>query len=273
MKDILSQLIYKTNLGRFDAIWDRLQKDDVPCMVQSSNHAANIIAFPYNLTNPDCIVFTAHYDIVSGSCGANDNGAAVSILVQLAQTLRQTEHNETISIVFLDKEEYGGYGCELFLSNYEPKLMINMDMCGCGDKIVVLDEISTSNPYEKYMHDHTPDDVVWTDTMPYCDSRHAWTMGIDVWTITLFPENDAIKMGNVRMNEKDKLHIKNRDLAPRYLVSILSHNSSPRNMEISAYMHKGPKDFPQYLNTQMMQKIYDYVEDVALGTIGEKDKL
>lgn len=269
MNEVLSQLIYKTNLGRQNVIWDCLQKEDVPCMIQSSNHAANIIAFPYNLTNPDCVVFTAHYDIVTGSCGANDNGAAVSILVNLASTLRKTEHNNKISIVFLDKEEYGGYGCDLFFANYQPKLAINMDMCGCGDKIVVLDEVSITNPYEKYMYDHTPDDVVWTDTMPYCDSRHAWTMGIDVWTITLFPENDAVKMGAVRMSKEDKLHIKNRDLAPKYLVNILGRHPSPRSMEISAYMHKGPKDFPQYINNSMMQKIYEYVEDIALGIIGE----
>jgi len=102
-------------------------------------------AFPFRGENP--IVLTAHYDRVDGSPGANDNSAAVFMLLKAALRLGELGLNRWI-IVFTDKEELrsgegireqGSYSlakklCRLGLENAR---VFNFDACGTGETFVV----------------------------------------------------------------------------------------------------------------------------------------
>ena len=57
-------------------------------------------------------LFCAHYDAHPGSTGANDNAAAVCILIALAKELQQRKIPATIA--FFDGEESGHSGAKLF---------------------------------------------------------------------------------------------------------------------------------------------------------------
>jgi hypothetical protein len=56
------------------------------------------------LNKQKAVILLAHYDCVAGSPGANDNGAAVFLLVEAARVLRRSGIADWL-IVFTDKEE------------------------------------------------------------------------------------------------------------------------------------------------------------------------
>jgi hypothetical protein len=96
-------------------------------------------------------VFTAHYDRAEGSPGANDNSAAVFMLVDAAMSFHRIE-NETDSglspvIFFTDKEELktgetlekqGAYTLAFYLKeNGLDGKIFTFDACGSGDTLIV----------------------------------------------------------------------------------------------------------------------------------------
>jgi len=84
------------------------------------------------------IIIMAHRDIVPSTIeGANDNGAGVAILIELARVF--AKRNTTLSIIFLctDSEETGLHGARFFVNNF-PELSrivcaVSIDMCGWKD--------------------------------------------------------------------------------------------------------------------------------------------
>ena len=97
-------------------------------------------------------VFAAHYDRVEGSPGANDNGAAVFMLVDAAMGFRGTAENETENgsspvIFFTDKEELktgetleeqGAYALAFYLKeNGLDGKIFTFDACGSGDTLII----------------------------------------------------------------------------------------------------------------------------------------
>jgi hypothetical protein len=93
-------------------------------------------------------VFTAHYDRAEGSPGANDNSAAVFMLVDAALDFREAGEAEPSPVIFFtDKEELktgetleeqGAYALALYLKekNFDGKIFI-FDACGTGDTLII----------------------------------------------------------------------------------------------------------------------------------------
>ena len=100
--------------------------------------------FPYRGENP--VILTAHYDRVPDSPGANDNSAAVFMLLRAALLLIKQRQKRWI-IIFTDKEELqkgekikdqGSFGLTkkltaLGLGNAQ---IFNFDACGTGDTFI-----------------------------------------------------------------------------------------------------------------------------------------
>lgn len=87
------------------------------------------------------LVIGAHYDSVEGSTGANDDASGCSVLLHLIERLNNTGHS--IDFVFFDREEYIDHGSEGYLNvvgKENVSAMVNLDMCGYGDRIVVSDK-------------------------------------------------------------------------------------------------------------------------------------
>ena len=98
------------------------------------NTTKNIVV-SFNPTN-ERLVIGAHYDAFY--YGANDNAAACVILLNLIKDLKST--NKSIDFVFFDKEEAGGVGSREYISivgKNKIKGMINLDMCGMGNNILL----------------------------------------------------------------------------------------------------------------------------------------
>jgi hypothetical protein len=92
-------------------------------------------------------VLAAHYDRAAGSPGANDNSAAVFMLIETAVKLREAESRDWL-IIFTDKEELSGdegirdqgsYSLAAGLKKLglrEGELFI-FDACGAGDTLII----------------------------------------------------------------------------------------------------------------------------------------
>jgi hypothetical protein len=93
------------------------------------------------------VILTAHYDRVPGSPGANDNGAAVFMLLETALRLRESPAAGW-RIVFTDKEELSGeegltaqgsYALArgLLKAGLGGTRIFNFDACGTGDTLII----------------------------------------------------------------------------------------------------------------------------------------
>ncbi len=259
MQDILKRISGITKEKRFDILLGLLEQMEIPYEIQKDSFAVNIILFPENLKR-DHIAFTAHYDIWPGSCGANDNGSSLVILLKLAAYINN-EANKEIVVVFLDREESGGHGCELFFSHYKnTRLAVNLDVCGSGDRIVISDETSPDNPFVRCFRNAMKEDMLESDMFPYCDGRHAERMGFDVWSISVFPEEDAQKMSRIRMSDTDKLLI--REHSPK-AVSLMWKYRHPLDLQILKYMHTGKYDSISHIDFNIMKRVYSYVKEAV----------
>lgn len=76
----------------------------------------NVIAYyPQSIrARGDKIIVAAHYDTVSGSPGADDNGTGVAVLLELAHLFAEIELPKPLELVFFDREETGLQGSFAF---------------------------------------------------------------------------------------------------------------------------------------------------------------
>ena len=98
------------------------------------------------------LLFCAHYDAVPGSFGANDNAAALCILIDLAKDLKEKGHPARFA--FFDGEETGCSGSRLYVSCLDSQDhrrqdltgVVNLDVCGFGDTIAICGKGNENKP-------------------------------------------------------------------------------------------------------------------------------
>jgi len=92
-------------------------------------------------------ILVAHYDRVPGTPGANDNSAAVFILLKHINLLKNADYSHNTMILFTDREELTGNHSvhdqgawhlgKIWPETHKNKdLFIVFDMCGIGDTLV-----------------------------------------------------------------------------------------------------------------------------------------
>src|SRR5262249_21930044 len=89
------------------------------------------------------LVLIAHHDAVPGSPGANDNAAAVGILLHLLARIGRTPPSALrVRLLFTACEELGYLGARFYVK--ETALtgivgVLSLELCGIGDSLVVWD--------------------------------------------------------------------------------------------------------------------------------------
>jgi Zn-dependent M28 family amino/carboxypeptidase len=79
---------------------------------------ANVIAtLPGTGKDPSWVVIGAHYDTIRGTPGADDNGSAVAVLLEMARQLRGSAFGRTVKLVFFTLEEPPVFRTE-FMGSY-----------------------------------------------------------------------------------------------------------------------------------------------------------
>jgi hypothetical protein len=225
----------------------------------------NIIIKPSEsfLESKNKILFSAHYDVVSNSTGANDNASSITILLKLIIELYQNNANIPVGFVFFDGEETGGIGSKEYIKKYvsteEAKnelTLVNLDVCGCGDYIVIVDNIfnaenksnflTTNNILEKY-------NVVQAKSFPFSDASIFKREGIGTLSISVFPKEDV----ELLFEENKEEDLKNDTKS--YLESFKRKHFGSY---IWQYMHNGIYDDISYINYDIMNLTLDYIKEI-----------
>lgn len=215
------------------------------------------------------ILFTAHYDAVSGSTGANDNASSVTILLKLALELTKNKPNIPVRIVFFDGEERGGIGSKYYADEYLPTeelknqtTMINLDVCGCGDYIVIVNDIKNENhPAVKLVDSDIIDNynILQAKSFPFSDASIFKGKGIGSIGISVFPVEDT------RLLEEENEE-KTKEVVGQ--LSLNLDTETPKTYKkhfgsyIWKYMHNGEYDDISYINYNIMQLTLDYIKNI-----------
>jgi len=83
-------------------------------------------------------IASAHYDVVPGSPGANDDASAIAVLFKLIDNLRKIKLKNKIKIIFFDDEEIGRLGSLSYIQKHSLSELIgvyHMELVGMGDSI------------------------------------------------------------------------------------------------------------------------------------------
>ena len=117
----------------------RWTRNDVGTQRPTGYRTDNLIAEKKGLSTK-VIVVGAHYDSMPMGVGADDNASSVSVLLEVAQAIRDMQMPYTVRFVFFTAEEQGEFGSMGYVSNLlAPERaniigMINLDSLIAGDK-------------------------------------------------------------------------------------------------------------------------------------------
>lgn len=212
-------------------------------------HRPENIVVSFNDGSDSRYVFGAHYDSVPSSTGANDNGAAVSILLEVVRGFLSNPPTIPLDIVFFDLEERSMKGSSAYLMHKAAQnipLMVNLDICGVGDTVVfapsqqarsenlmaIYESLLSSDNYRAQMVDLLPpgDDLSF---------EHAKVPSISVCVI---PQNEVQILANAAVK----------------LQAMTAPDVMPPIIET---MHNGPRDSIQVIEESAMQIAYDWTMD------------
>ena len=115
--------------------------------VQQFEDAENIVV-SLNPNNKR-LVIGAHWDAEEESDGANDNASGCSVVLHTIEAiLAEPGFSKSVDFVFFGEEEKGGIGASRYIEAVGKEnisAMVNADVCGFGDHILLSDKGNLSN--------------------------------------------------------------------------------------------------------------------------------
>lgn len=214
--------------------------------------ARNYLLLPPGET--PCPLFCAHYDAHPGSPGANDNAAALCILIELAKALRG--RGVAAAFAFLDGEENGHTGAKLFEAERtrEFSVIVNLDMCGYGDTIALYAKGGERKPAAAV----------------FCDKKRLAAHNGRM--VKYIPEGDECCFRSQRQPVLSMAVMPQWDL--KYLDAVAAHGSGllgrpPEvqmmlgQMEVVSTMHGGFRDKVQWVQPAAMEQVYHFLLDAV----------
>lgn len=253
------QRIAKANQAeRKQAICDILTELGVRYQIQRSRvgeHDVENIVVSFNESNHRLVV-GAHFDSVEGSTGANDNASSCSVLLHLIETLKNTQRR--VDFVFFDREEYSDHGSTAYLEivgGGNVTSMINLDMCGYGNTIVVSHKGNTDNAAflgamdKSLLSKHA---VVTVDYLPNGDDDRFDEAGIPNISVCTLCKKDTeffLYLGELLAERKEPTE----EDQQRFLA-----------LDVIATMHNGPQDSIACCNQQSIDKVSDWLLEALM---------
>lgn len=229
----------------------------VQCEAESSKKlrpAQNFLVKTGDAAQP-CILFCAHYDAQPGSLGANDNAAAVCILLALARTL--AAEGTTAEFAFFDAEESGRDGSRLYVRELDKSSVtgvVNLDLCGYGDTIVILDK------------GHAKKRAL----QPFCSKEMMQKHTAQL--VKYLPESDDASFRGTQLPSMSLAIVPRWDI--QYLNALSTYGGGflgrpPEfemmigQMEVTTTMHGGFRDTLESVQPEAMQRVYEYLLEAS----------
>lgn len=198
MREMMNRIALPDSRQRYLAICDILEENNFEYFIQEEKSPwsgrsrllgdaecyRNIIVPAKQ--NHNKLVLMAHYDVVPGSCGANDNASAICCIIEFLK--RGGINLPYVEVVFTDSEEFGAFGCRQYIDKYKDSVeeVINIDTCGVGEKIVQWNV--TGRTYTRVLFDKLPDYVIEVDHLPPCDASIILDNHVDVSCLCVLPK-------------------------------------------------------------------------------------
>lgn len=248
--------IAKTNqLERRQAIIDILTEIGVKFELQKACVGEHDVENIVVSCNPSVsrLVIGAHYDSVDGSTGSNDNASGCSVLLHLIEQLKNVKHS--IDFVFFDREEYIDHGSEAYLNivgKENVSAMINLDMCGHGETVVVSHKGNVGNRAfygtmdKKMLNMHA---ITLVDFLPNGDDDRFDEKNIpniSVCTLNSADTEFFIYLGSLRRENKQPT----ADDQKRFM-----------SLDIISTMHLGKNDNISCCNQRSIDKVTQWLFD------------
>lgn len=140
--DYVKKLEYKLDLERLQTIKTILRNRNIKFIEQNYHlfgfKGTNIIVDAGNLKTKKHIILSAHFDVVSGSPGANDDASGIAILIDVIEKLRRMKLKIRVRILFFDDEEIGRLGSISYIKGHGLKDLLavyHLELCGYGNSI------------------------------------------------------------------------------------------------------------------------------------------
>jgi aminopeptidase YwaD len=217
---------------------------------QIENHYPQNIVVRLGHAGPR-LVLGAHYDSVLGSTGANDNAASVAILLTLLRDYRRHPPKLPCEIVFFDLEETGNWGSRVYVRRFaaEPILaMINLDICGVGDTILVGPRKNVEDwPVQAAVGLVRQQQAVSfriVEELPPGDQRSFEAVGIPNLSVSILPHDDV----------------------PLLLEAVpaMRQLQRARHMPVTAEtMHNGSRDSIAVIEEAAMQAVLEWIDAIV----------
>lgn len=250
----LERLCQKDPEARRRALEDVLTAEGLEWQIQRQEPSFQL---PMGVTNyllPSSeaeLLFCAHYDSMLGSFGANDNAAAVCILIALACELRS--RHIPAHFAFFDGEESGRAGSRYYaqtLDRSKVRGILNLDLCGYGDTIAIC-----GRGYEKK-----------SPLKLFCQKELLKKYRAQV--VAYLPDGDDVSFVGMRIPVLSLSVVPRWDV--QYLKALAGFKGSflgkpPEytmilgQMEISTTMHGGFRDEPKWVQPEAAKTVYQYL--------------
>jgi Zn-dependent M28 family amino/carboxypeptidase len=146
-KQFIQQLDDKPNYERLDIIVKHLDILEVDYQKHEYSTGTNLIVDLGK--NEKRVGVSSHFDRVQNSAGANDNGSAITVCIDIIKKFKELGNSDLgIRVFFFDEEETGLKGSTAYIKEHGTKDLvglINMELVGLGDKFALWPVNENSN--------------------------------------------------------------------------------------------------------------------------------
>jgi Zn-dependent M28 family amino/carboxypeptidase len=136
--DLVREIDHRTNVERREFIENELDKLSIKYSIHSYATGQNIIV---DLGEGGMrIGISSHYDKVQGSGGANDNGAAIAVCIDIIRRHQNQKSQIPLRVFFFDEEEINLRGSSAYVTSSGTQdilAIINMELVGVGDQFAI----------------------------------------------------------------------------------------------------------------------------------------
>jgi len=235
---------------------------NIPYETQEYSTGKNLFA---SLGKPPFIGIGSHYDVVPKTPGANDNGSAIAVTIDILRRA-QKEPLENIGIrgFFFDEEEVGLKGSRAYVKEKGIEDLIglyNMELVGSGNKVALW----------------SVNDIQNTPLLKKLESK-AREQKIEVYRIPMIVTNAADHLSFKKGGLEDSFTLttitqEDLDVAPQYYAALQSRNPQEEGWKVLTkapvfrHYHQ-PTDKSENLSQQTLQM----VSDLLWNSIKEIDK-
>jgi len=150
------------------------------------------------------ILVGAHYDVLPGSPGANDNASGVSVALALVEKLKDAKIKHAVKVIFFYGEEQGLAGSRAYVTKHGSDKIIsylNLDVCGTGDTIFFGPGYGgEANPALQAVRRLVKEkNIPYAESTPFPpgDDRSFQAAGIPNVSIAIVPSRDAVLLSKM----------------------------------------------------------------------------